>query len=105
MNRNIKNILKEKMLVLNTVKMGIRTNILRSIKQNNNITNNINIYSTTILQKTISKDKNSQSSKQHKICVFTGKRGGIISTFNMSRWTVKKLLLLNKLTNIKKKNW
>lgn len=104
MNKNIKNIINNKILLLRILKKNININILKSIKQNNNINSNINTYSTMLLQH-INVKKKIFKSKQHKVCMFTGKHGGVIKQFDLSRYKVKDLLIANKLTNVKKKNW
>lgn len=103
MNRNIRNILKEKIIRINLSKREKFRKILKSISQNNNIKNNIKIYTQYVLSKTVK--KNYFFSKKHKICIFTGKRSGILNGFNFSRYTIKELILKNRLTNIKKNNW
>ena len=51
MNSNIKNILKEKVKREKASKKNILWNVLKSISQNNNIKNNIKIYTNFILDK------------------------------------------------------
>jgi len=103
MNKNIKNILEEKTLRMNLYKREIFQKILKSISQNNNINNNIKIY-TNFLQKK-SKKLNTISSRRHRICLVTGKYSGVLKGFSFSRYTLKRLILDNKLTNVKKHNW
>lgn len=103
MNKNIRNIIKEKITRINLSKREVLKKITKSICQNNNINNYIKIYSSYILDKT--GKKNSLLTKKHKICIITGKRSGILKGFNFSRYMVKDLILKNKLTNIKKNNW
>ncbi len=103
MNKNIKNITREKIIRIKLSKKNIFKKILRSISQNNNIKSNIKIYTNYIFDKILK--KNTMQTKKHKICFYTGKRGGIISGFSFSRYKVKNLILENKLTNIKKDNW
>ncbi len=102
MNKNIKNIIKEKVVRIKLSKKSIYNKILRSISQNNNIKNKIKIYTNFIFDKNLK--KNTMQTKKHKICFYTGKRGGIVNGFNFSRYKVKSLILENKLTNIKKNN-
>jgi ribosomal protein S14 len=103
MNSNIKNILKEKVKREKASKKNILWNVLKSISQNNNIKNNIKIYTNFILDK--KKEKSFQISRKHRICLLTGKRSSVLKGFSFSRYTVKKLILSNKLTNFKKNNW
>jgi len=103
MNKNIKNILKEKITIINLFKRSIVTKILKSINQNNNINNSIKLYTNYILTK--NKSKNTNISKKHKICLLTGKRSGVLKGFTFSRYKVKGLILENKFTNIKKNNF
>lgn len=103
MNKNIRNIVKEKIIRINLSKKEILKKILKSVSQNNNIKNSVKIYSNYMLNKT--KQKNFFLSKKHKICLSTGKRGGLVKSFNFSRYTIKQLILKNKLTNLKKNNW
>ena len=103
MVKNIRNIIKEKIKKTNLLKTELQFKIKKSILQNNNINTNIKIYS--ILQ-IIKKNKNlKKQSKQHKICIVTGKRSGVLKNFNLSRYKTKNMILNNKLTNIKKNNW
>lgn len=103
MNKNIKNIMREKIIRINLYKKNIFYNILKSISQNNNINNNIKIY--TNFNKVKYMTKNTTQTKKHKICLYTGKRSGILKGFSFSRYKVKSLILDNKYTNIKKNNW
>jgi hypothetical protein len=103
MNKNIRNILKEKIVRINLSREEINKKILKSISQNNNINNNIKIYTNYFLNKTTK--KNHFLSKKHKICLYTGKRGGLFKGFNFSRYIIKSLILQNKYTNLKKNNW
>ena len=103
MNKNIKNILKEKITTINILKKSIITKILKSINQNNNVNNSIKLYTNYTLTKT--KGKNTNISKKHKICLITGKRGGVLKVFTFSRYKIKGLILENKFTNIKKNNF
>jgi hypothetical protein len=102
MNKNIKNIMREKITRIKLSKKNILKKILRSISQNNNINNNIKIYTNYIFDKNLK--KHTMQTKKHKICFYTGKRGGLVSGFSFSRYKVKNLILENKLTNIKKNN-
>ena len=103
MNRNIKNIIKEKIKKTNLLKTEIIYKIKKSIIQNNNIKTQLKLY--TILQ-TIKKNKKYNFlSKQHKICILTGKRSCLVGGFNYSRYKIKNFILDNKLTNLKKNNW
>ena len=63
MNKNIKNILKEKITTINILKKSIITKILKSINQNNNVNNSIKLYTNYTLTKT--KGKNTNISKKH----------------------------------------
>jgi ribosomal protein S14 len=100
MNKNIKNILREKIIRINLRKVEIKNKLLKSLIQNNNITNIIKIYANY----TINKNKNTSVSRKNKICFYTGKRGSVLYKFNFSRYTIKKLILQNRLTNFKKNN-
>ncbi len=103
MNKNIRNIIREKITRINLSKKEILKKILKSVNQNNNVTNSIKIYTNYILNKTTK--KNFFLAKKHKICISTGKRSGLPNGFNVSRYVVKDLILKNRLTNIKKNNW
>jgi ribosomal protein S14 len=102
MNKNTRNILREKITRINLSKKEIFKKIIKSINQNNNIQNNIKLYTNYILDKT--NKKNFFLSKKHKICIATGKRGGLLKGFSFSRYIIKDLILKNRLTNIKKNN-
>lgn len=103
MNKNIKNILKEKILRINLSKNEIFFKILKSISQNNNILNKIKIYSNLNLNKNICRGYT--LSRKHKICLYTGKRSGLFKQFSFSRYKIKNLILQDRYTNIKKNNW
>jgi ribosomal protein S14 len=102
MNKNIQNIIKEKIKKTNLLKTEIFLKIKKSIIQNNNIKTQLKLY--TILQTVKKNKKYTFLSKQHKICIITGKRGGLVNGFNYSRYKFKNFILENKLTNIKKNN-
>ena len=103
MKGNIQNILLEKIKILNLSKNEFFYKILKSISQNNNISINKKLYSRYLLVKSIKKKK--FFSRKHKICILTGKRSGVVSGFNFSRYNIKNLILKNRLTNFKKNNW
>jgi len=103
MKSRIKHIIKEKIIRINLSKKNIFQKILKSVTQNNNINNYIKIYTNYILSK--KKYKYGVLSKKHKICLYTGKKSGILKNFSFSRHTVKKMILNNKLTNFKQNNW
>lgn len=103
MDKNICNILKEKLIIANLEKKEFFRKILKSISQNNNISNKLKIYANYILMK--KNKKNCLISRRHKICLFTGRRGGLFKNTNFSRIKFKNLILNNKYTNVKKNNW
>ena len=103
MNKNTQNIIKEKIKKTNLLKTELLYKIKKSILQNNNIKTQIKLYA--ILQTVKKNKKNLFLSKQHKICILTGKRSSLVNGFNYSRYKIKNLILENKLTNIKKNNW
>ncbi len=103
MNKNTRNIIREKIIRINLYKKEIFKKITKSINQNNNIKNNIKIYTNFILNKNLK--KSFFLSRKHKICIYTGKRGGLLKSFNLSRYVIKTFILRNRLTNIKKNNW
>lgn len=103
MNKNVRNILCEKITILNLTKKEIFWRISKSISQNNNIHNKIKIYKNYLYSKKIK--KNSFFTKKHKVCLYTGKRSSVLNKSNFSRYTLKSLILQNKFTNIKKYNW
>jgi len=103
MNKNIKNILNEKLNRLNLNRVEISKNINKSISQNNNINNNIKIYAGFVLNKQTSKHK--FLSKQNKICLISGKRKSIPTGYTLSRYMLKNIILRNQHTNIKKYDW
>ena len=102
MNKNTKNILKEKITRFNLQRGEIFLKILKSINQNNNISNITKIYSIHTI-KNFMKHK-LYSSRKHKTCLYTGQRSGVLKGFNFSRYQIKKFILTNKLTNLKKYN-
>lgn len=102
MNKNIRNIMREKIIRIKLSNKDVYKKILKSISQNNNIKNKIKIYTNYIFDKNLK--KNTMQTKKHKICFYTGKRSGIINGYNFSRYKIKNLILENKFTNIKKNN-
>jgi len=102
MNKNIKNILREKLLRISIKKQELFLNIIKSIRQNNSINNNLKNYTNLHLKKII--QRGPFSCKKNKICFYTGKRGGVLHGLNLSRHTTKMLIIQNQLTNIKKHN-
>lgn len=103
MNKNIQNILTEKITLHKISKSGIYSNILKSIKQNNNINNSVALYCTMQHQKILKKKP--KMSSAHKVCFYTGKMGGVYKNINLSRHTLKKLIIGGVFTNVKKSNW
>jgi len=103
MNKNIKNIMKEKITSINLFKKNIIIKIIKSVSQNNNIANSIKIYTNFLKSKNLK--RNTTISKKHKICLYTGKRSGVLKGFSFSRYKVKSLVLENKFTNLKKHNF
>jgi len=102
-NKNIKNILKEKLVFINLNRLEVYRRILKSINQNNNSNNSVKIYSGFLLEKKLK--RNFFLTKKHKICVLTGKRSGILNGCNFSRYMLKSLILKNRYTNLKKNNF
>ena len=102
MNKNIKNILKEKLNIINLAQKEINRNIEKSISQNNNIKICIKKYINYVFSKNTK--RGFFLTKKHKICIYTGKRSSILNGFSFSRYKIKNLILQNKFTNIKKHN-
>lgn len=103
MNKNIKNILSEKIVLINLTKNEIFKKILKSISQNNNTKTSTKLYANYIIEKKL--QRKFILSRAHKICIITGKRSSILKGFSFSRYTLKKLILQNKMTNFKKNSW
>jgi len=103
MNKNINNILKEKIKILDLKKKEIYFKLTKSILQNNNIPFYIKNYSKLNINKL--NNSNINSTKRNKICLYSGKRKSIVVGFNFSRYQVKNLITSNKLNNFKKNNW
>jgi ribosomal protein S14 len=103
MNRNINNILEEKIKILNLKRKEIYFKLLKSILHNNNTSLHIKNYSKLNIIKL--NDYNSSISKKNKICLYSGKRKSIMNGFNFSRYKIKNLITSNKLNNFKKNNW
>jgi len=102
MDKNICNIMKEKLTIINLKKKEFTKKIIKSISQNNNIFAVTKVYANFIFMK-----KNKKScflSRKHKICLYTGRRGGLFKDTNFSRIKFKNLILTNKFANIKKNN-
>lgn len=103
MNKNIKNIIKEKIIFKKIQKREIYIKILKSISQNNNIKCKLKNYTFFFLNKKLTNV--TYRSKKKKICFLTGKRGGFLGQVGFSRHTIKKLILNNRFTNLKKNNF
>jgi ribosomal protein S14 len=103
MNKNTRNIIKEKIKRTMLFKKNIFIRILKSISQNNNITNKLKIYANYNTDKKTT--KNTMQTRKHKICLLTGKRSGVLNGFSFSRYKIKNLIIANKYTNLKKHNW
>ncbi len=103
MNKNIKNILKQKIIINNLVKINTIKLITKSITQNNNIKNKLKIYNNYLVTKHLLHKH--ILSKKHKVCLLTGKHTPVIYRTSFSRYVIKNFILYNKFTNIKKHNW
>ena len=100
MNKNIKNILREKVILKKLKGFEFFIKILKSIKQNNNINCNIKNYTNRSAPFT-----KIHVCKKKKICFLSGKHGGFLGLDGFSRYVIKGLILQNKFNNLKKKNW
>lgn len=103
MNKIVKDILKEKLVLTNIKSREVFLKILKGIKQNNNTQNKVKVYINHLCTK--QNKRNFFSSKKHKICLYTGRRSGLFKNTSFSRIKIKNLILNNKLTNVKKHNW
>ena len=103
MKSQINHILKEKIIRIHLSKIDLLRKVLKSVSQNNNIKNFVKIYTNYLKSKKVK--KNNTISKKHKICLYTGKRSGVLKGFSFSRHVVKNMILTNKLTNLKQNNW
>lgn len=100
---NILNIKKEYIKRKKFLKNEIKTIILKSIINNQNIKPIIRANASYKLSKFI---QNSTISKQkNNICLKTGRIGGVYKLTNFSRHYIKKLFDRNDLQNLKIKNW
>ena len=102
MDKNICNIMKEKLKIINLKKKEFTRKIIKSISQNNNVFAVTKVYANFVFMK--KNKKNCFLSRKHKICLYTGRRGGLFKDTNFSRIKLKNLILTNKFTNIKKNN-
>lgn len=103
MDKNICNIVQEKLILVNLRNRELYRKILKSISQNNNAKNGIKTYANYVFMK--KNKKNCFLSQKHKICLFTGRRSGLFKHSSFSRIKFKNLILNNKYTNVKKDNW
>ena len=103
MNKNISNIIKEKTIRIYLTNQEFLYKFSKSINQNNNIINKIKLYNNLNYSKNTTNIKS--LTRKHKICIYTGKYSSVLKGFNSSRYQIKKFILSNKLTNIKKNNW
>lgn len=99
----MRGIIGEKILRKNLTKVDVFKKILRSVSQNNNIVNGKKIYARYILKK--KSFSGCILSRRHRVCLLTGKFGGVLKGFNFSRHQLKAFILENKLTNMKQHNW
>ncbi len=99
MNKKKIKIIKEILKKKNLIKTEIKKKIIKSIIQNKKINQIKRLMSQTIIQKKTKKIKN------NKICFLTSKKRGIETNLFLSRHSIKKLLNINELQNIKIKSW
>jgi len=102
MNKNINNILKEKIKILDLKKKQIYFKLIKSILQNNNIPFYIKNYSKLNINKLT--NHNLKLTRKNKVCLYSGKRKSVVFGFNFSRYKIKNLITSNKLNNFKKNN-
>lgn len=100
MNRVFLNFLKIKIKRKLFLKNEIKKKILKSIVQNqkvNPLKKQYAFFNLVKLKNNIYKIKNT--------CLLTGRNSAVLNNFFLSRHSVKKLLNVNKLQNIKIKSW
>jgi len=88
----------EKLKRIYYIKAELKRSILKSLILNNNTKNVNRLYANISLR---SLPKRTAIAKQHKVCLLTGRQRGAYNKFNLSRHTLKKLGLENRLQNIK----
>jgi ribosomal protein S14 len=88
--------LKIKIKKKKILKNELKYKILKSIFQNKKIEPKKRLFSFLLILKV-----NNKIFKYKNICLLTSKTNGLVKNFNISRNTVKKLLNLNKIQNIK----
>lgn len=98
MDRNIKKLIKEKIKVALLKKEFNKQAITKSILQNNNVYIHTKLYTRYTLSK-VSK-KHNWVSRINKICLQSGKLGGVSKNYMLSRYTIKNLVLNNRFSNI-----
>jgi len=95
---NKKNILKIKLLKIKLLKNIINNLIKKSIFHNRNISKKTRLYAFLNINK-----KN--SIKDNNICLFTGRKKGIITKFCLSRHQLNKISKHTKLQNFQTNSW
>jgi len=98
MRNNILKIHKEMFLQKIFIKNEIKTIILKSIIQNNNVKP---IYRANALYKLSKLTKKMGISKHNNICLKSGRSKGVYKLTNFSRHYMRKLFVQNNLQNIK----
>ena len=96
MKLNLINFLKVKIKKKKFIKNELKYKILQSIFQNKKINPNKRLFSFFLLLKS-----NNKINQIKDVCLLTGKSGSLSNNFFISRHSIKQLLNLNKLQNIK----
>ena len=96
MKSELINYLKLKIKKKKILKNELKYKILQSIFQNKKITPNRRLYSFFLILK-----NNNKIFKHKNLCLLTSKHAGLSNNFGLSRNSVKYLLNLNKIQNIK----
>ena len=102
MKTRIRGLTVELLLRKKFQKVELRKMLIKSITQNKNINLSKRLFFTKLLDKTT---KYGTISKQHELCISTGRAKGIVSLLSLSRQSTKRFGLHNKLQNIRVASW
>jgi len=102
MKQHIRDIVKYKYSKKKEVNKELKKKILKSIIQNNSISQIYKIFAQFKLELL---NKNNKFNKNKKICLLLGRKAAINKKLNLSRHQIKQLNILGKIQNFKIKSW
>lgn len=97
LKKNKQKILKNKLNTNILLKYELKNLILKSVIQNQNLSNKYRLYNLFLIKKKIKKNK--------KICLISGHNRSVNNNLNLSRHNTNYLSKLGLLQNFKIKSW